>query len=182
MISGPYPELYPQVNCQSIPVGYLPEGKNKPIISNMNQQEIRRRNLAKVRDADFGGHQGRMADVAGCAATTLSRILHGKKVEDVIREWEKNLGYQVGALDRLDFEPTDAFRTGSVTPATPEARVVPSLPDRVADLMRALPENISPQVQALIQQILSKSKDGKLSEGSIALLISTVTQLSSDKP
>jgi len=181
MISGPYPKLYPQVNCQSIPVGHLPEGNNWPIISNMDQQEIRRCNLAKVRDADFGGHQGRMADVAGCAAPTLSRILHGKKVEDIIREWEKNLGYQVGALDRLDFEPIDAFRTGSVTPAAPEPRIVQSLPDRVADLMRALPENISPQVQALIQQILSKSKDGKLSEGSIALLISTVTQLSSDK-
>ena len=60
--------------------------------------------------------------------------------------------------------------------------ISPPLPDRVADLMSALPENISPQVQALIQQILRKSKDGKLSESSVALLISTVTQLSSDKP
>ena len=182
MSVGPCSTLYPWVNHESIPAGHLPEGNNKPIISNMDQQEIRRRNLAKVRDADFDGHQARMADVAGCAPTTLSRILHGKKVEDVIREWEKNLGYQVGALDRLDFEPIDAFRIGSTANAAPDSSVIPVLPDRVADLMSALPENISPQVQALIQQILRKSKDGKLSESSVALLISTVTQLSSDKP
>lgn len=78
----------------------------------MDQQEIRRRNLAKVKEVDFAGHQARMASVAGCAPSTLSRILHGKRVEDVIRVWEKNLGYQVGALDRLDFAPTDDFRIG----------------------------------------------------------------------
>lgn len=44
-----------------------------------------------------------------------------------------------------------------------------------------LPENVSPQVVDLIQKILSKSRDGKLSEGAISLLISTVIQLSSDK-
>ena len=69
------------------------------------------------------------------------------------------------------------------TPPDSQALPVPLLLSeyRVADLMSALPENISPQVQALIQQILRKSKDGKLSENSLALLINTVTQLSSDK-
>ncbi|MHB8224388.1 hypothetical protein [Acidithiobacillus sp.] len=44
-----------------------------------------------------------------------------------------------------------------------------------------LPDNLAPQARALIEQILAKSKSGKLTESALALLISTVTQLSGDK-
>ncbi|WP_437559345.1 S24 family peptidase [Acidithiobacillus sulfuriphilus] len=112
MFADPCPTIYLRVKQSSIPAGHLPASKNDHIIRSMDEQGIRRRNLAKVRDADFGGNQQAMADKAGCPASLLSRILHGKRVEDRIRVWERNLGYQVGSLDRADFEPVDALRLG----------------------------------------------------------------------
>ncbi len=57
-----------------------------------------------------------------------------------------------------------------------------SLPSAAASLPSPdVPADLIPQTRALVEQIITKSKEKKLSEGDIALLISTVTQLSEDK-
>ena len=85
----------------------------------MDVQEIRRRNLVKVIEADFAGIQAHMADRIGRTPPTVSRVLAGKPIKDSIRDWERLLGYQPGALDREDFEPTEAFKVGANPVAIP---------------------------------------------------------------
>jgi hypothetical protein len=58
--------------------------------------------------------------------------------------------------------------------------VLTGLP-QIDQLLDKLPPELAPQVQALIAQIVTKSRSGKLSEGDLALLISTVTRLSEDR-
>ena len=123
MLEGPCATLYPRVNSQSIPMGHLPEGKSRGESALMDTQDVRRINLRKVIDAEFGGKQARLASHLDLAPPTLSRIFRsGKKVGDVIRDWERKLGYEPGALDRPDFEPGSRFRFGRAT-----ARVVEPL-------------------------------------------------------
>lgn len=123
MLEGPCATLYPRVNSQSIPMGHLPEGKSRGESALMDTQDVRRINLRKVIDAEFGGKQARLASHLDLAPPTLSRIFRsGKKVGDVIRDWERKLGYEPGALDRVDFEPGSRFRFGRAT-----ARIVEPL-------------------------------------------------------
>jgi transcriptional regulator with XRE-family HTH domain len=53
-------------------------------------------------------------------------------------------------------------------------------PDVVALSSPEATSGLIPQTRALVEQIITKSKENKLSEGDIALLISTVTRLSGD--
>lgn len=101
----PCPKLYPQVNCQSIPVGHLPLGILRVDMLPMDIQDVRHANLHKVLARVFGGKQRAMADAVGVVPNLLSRILGGKKIEDSIRKWEAALGYAPGSLDRTDFDP-----------------------------------------------------------------------------
>lgn len=104
MISGPCPILYPQVNNSSIPQGHLPEGKNGASICAMDIEDVRRANLKKVLKAKFQT-QRLMAEELKCAPNYFSRVLGGTKgIKDLIRQWERDLGYDVGALDREDFD------------------------------------------------------------------------------
>ena len=92
----------------------------------MDTQEVRRSNLKKVIAAEFGGKQARLAERLGLAAPTLSRIFNsGKKVGDVIREWEGKLGYEPGAFDRIDFEPGKNFRYVHTTTRYAEPLALP---------------------------------------------------------
>lgn len=139
MISGPCPILYLQVNNSSIPQGHLPEGKNGASICAMDIEDVRRANLKKVLKAKFQT-QRLMADELKCAPNYFSRVLGGTKgIKDLIRQWERDLGYDVGALDREDFDvaQTKEHRQPISSFPAPEPQSVPpelhSLPPPSAD-------------------------------------------------
>ncbi|MDA8376812.1 MAG: LexA family transcriptional regulator [Planctomycetia bacterium] len=107
MFEGPWDENLPTGKVPVNTQGHLPDGKIYGRISDMDMQEIRRRNLRKLIDSRFGGTQAGLARYLDVAPTTITRILGGKPVRDVIRNWEHALGYDYGALDSDNFDPTD---------------------------------------------------------------------------
>ncbi len=91
------------------------------------------------------------------------------------RRIEKAAELPVGWMDQdhagIGMDAEYCLLAGS---ARPELEVIaPSSPETASGLI--------PQARALVEQIITKSKENKLSEGDIALLISTVTRLSGDK-
>lgn len=75
----------------------------------------------------------------------------------------------------LGVEPALAAETRGIESRSLPCAAVAPLPSP------DVPAEIIPQARALVEQIITKSKEKKLSEGDIALLISTVTRLSEDK-
>lgn len=102
-------------------------------------------------------------------------VLHWRKTGKIARG---RLGAICQALKTtpdvlLGVDPAIAAEhCGIESKSSPSAAAAPSS-DVTADLI--------PQTRALVEQIITKSKEKKLSERDIALLISTVTQLSEDK-
>ncbi len=84
------------------------------------------------------------------------------------------LGMATPAITARVLEPL-ALSTGEGSNSVSDAGLLPR------SVLDDLPADIAPHVRALIEQIVAKSKARKLSEGDLALLISTVTQLSGRK-
>jgi hypothetical protein len=116
MFEGPWDVTLPTGNVPVNTYGHLPDGKIFGRIIDMDMQEIRRRNLRKLIDSRFGGKQAGLARHLAVAPTTITRILGGKPVRDVIRNWEHALGYDYGALDSDSFDPTGSRFIGVKEP------------------------------------------------------------------
>lgn len=98
----------------------------------------------------------------------------------------RNLGDTVArrverALELGDFWFDQDHSSTAPAAATAEGEEAPNAFPAFSRYLSALPPAVTPQVNALLQQVLLKSSEGKLSESDLALLISTVTQLSEKK-
>lgn len=82
---------------------------NVGLNSVMDIQDIRRKNLRRILDTQFGGVMSRLADAVGRQPSYISRMLAdegkaGRKGfgEDLARIFEESLGLSRGALDQDD--------------------------------------------------------------------------------
>ena len=87
---------------------------NVGLNSDMDIQDIRRKNLRRILDTQFGGVMSRLADAVGRQPSYISRMLAdegkaGRKGfgEDLARIFEESLGLSRGALDQDDAHARD---------------------------------------------------------------------------
>lgn len=109
----PCSELYPQVFIASIPLGYLPTGSTRAIISGMDKYEIRRLRVKELIDSECEGVHAKFADRIERSPSYVGRMLYppGKKgrknISDVIIEiTEEKFQLPPGWLDKF---PRDQY-------------------------------------------------------------------------
>ena len=173
-------QSYLSVKTLAIPFGYLLDG-NDVLQWGMNKYEQRRQALIVLRQRLEPGAVGKIAEAIGKDASYISRMLSNPDKSGHKRITEDFVDLLDVAFPGWLLSGEGPMRDAAISPGShglPQPLDEPKPPTISDEVWQSLP----PKARALVEDIVSKSHEGKIKEEDLVLLLSTADRLSQSDP